>query len=126
MTDRELKKLSRAELLEILLAQSKTIDELKGKLSQLEAQLNSQALRLQNTGSIAEASLQLGGVFEAAQRSADLYLTNIQRLDAESRQRREDAERLYTQTQAKCRELVERTRSSCEAIRRKTERQAGG
>jgi len=126
MTDRELKKLSRAELLEILLTQSKTIDELNGKLSQLEAQLNSQNLQLQNTGSIAEAALQLGGVFEAAQRSADLYLANVQRLDAESRQRREDAERLYTQTQAKCRELVERTRTSCEAIRRKTERQTGG
>lgn len=119
MTDRELKKLSRAELLEILLMQGKTVDELRDQVAQLEKQLEEKELRLANAGSIAEAALQLEGVFEAAQRSADVYLANIARLNAESQQRREEAEQFYSQTQAKCRELVERTRASCEAIRRR-------
>lgn len=121
MTDRELRKLSRAELLEILLMQGKTVDELKEQLSQLEKQLEEQNIRSQSAGSIAEASLQLGGVFEAAQRSADVYLANIQRLEAESQKRREEADQLYAQVQMKCRELLDRTRASCEAIRRKAE-----
>lgn len=121
MTDRELRKLSRAELLEILLMQGKTVEELEERLAQLEQRLEEQNIQLQNAGSIAEASLQLSGVFEAAQRSADVYLANIQRLEAESRQRREEADRLYAQVQMKCRELLDRTRASCEAIRRRTE-----
>lgn len=121
MTDRELRKLSRAELLEILLMQGKTVEELEERLAQLEQRLEEQNIQLQNAGSIAEASLQLSGVFEAAQRSADVYLANIQRLEAESRQRREEADQLYAQVQMKCRELLDRTRASCEAIRRKAE-----
>lgn len=121
MTDRELRKLSRAELLEILLMQGKTVEELEERLAQLEQRLEEQNIQLQNAGSIAEASLQLSGVFEAAQRSADVYLANIQRLEAESRQRREEADRLYAQVQMKCRELLDRTRTSCEAIRRRAE-----
>lgn len=119
MTDRELKKLSRAELLEILLMQGKTVDELRDRVAQLEQQLEEKDIRLTSAGSIAEAALQLEGVFEAAQRSADVYLANIARLNAESQQRREEAEQFYAQTQTKCRELVERTRASCEAIRRR-------
>lgn len=119
MTDRELKKLNRAELLEILVMQGKTVEELKERLAQAEHQLEEMDLKIQNAGSIAEASLQLSGVFEAAQRSADMYLDNIRRLNAESQQRREEAEQLYAQTQAKCRELVEKTRASCESIRRR-------
>lgn len=119
MTDRELRKLSRAELLEILLMQGKTVEELQGRVAELEERLREKNLQLANAGSIAEAAMQLEGVFEAAQRSADVYLANVARLNAESQQRREEAEQLYTQTQAKCRELVERTRTSCEAIRRR-------
>lgn len=119
MTDRELRKLSRAELLEILLMQGRTVEELEEKVAQLEQQLSEQNMKIQNAGSIAEASLQLGGVFEAAQRSADVYIANIQRLDAESRKRREEAEKMYAQTQEKCREVVEKTRAYCESLCRK-------
>lgn len=119
MTDRELRKLSRAELLEILLMQGKTVEELQGRVAELEERLREKNLQLADAGSIAEAALRLEGVFEAAQRSADVYLANVARLNAESQQRREEAERLYTQTQAKCQELVERTRASCEELRRR-------
>ena len=40
MTEKDLKRLSRAELLEMLIAQSKRADELQGKLEKAEAELS--------------------------------------------------------------------------------------
>ena len=80
MTDKELKKLSRAELLEMLIEQSKRADELQAKLDKAEEELNSRQLKVDEAGSIAEASLRLSGVFEAAQAASEQYLENIRAL----------------------------------------------
>jgi hypothetical protein len=80
MTDQELKRLSRAELLELLIAQSKEVQQLKERLEQAEAKLVSRDIILSEAGSIAEASLQLNGVFAAAQAASQQYLENIVRL----------------------------------------------
>ena len=50
------------------------IEELKQKLEQLRMERLGE---LQSTGSIAEACLEVSGIFEAAQRAADLYLENV-------------------------------------------------
>lgn len=80
MTEKELKKLTRAELLEILIYQTKQITELEQKLEEAEEALEDRRIRIQNAGSIAEASLELSGIFEAAQRAADQYLENVKAL----------------------------------------------
>lgn len=77
MTDRELQKLKRVELLQLLLEQSRELDALRQELAQARRELEVRELRLQEAGSIAEASMQLNGVFEAAQRAADQYLESI-------------------------------------------------
>lgn len=77
MTDRELQKLKRVELLQLLLEQSRELDALRQELAQARRELEARELRLQDAGSIAEASMQLNGVFEAAQRAADQYLESI-------------------------------------------------
>lgn len=77
MTDKELKKLSRAELLEMLIEQSKEVASLKQQLQEANEKLEDKKIKIENAGSIAEAALQLSGVFEAAQKAADLYLGNI-------------------------------------------------
>lgn len=77
MTNQELHKLSRRELLEMLLAQSKEMDRLKDRVQELEEALSSRNLVIEKAGSLAEAALQLNGVFEAAQQAADQYLENI-------------------------------------------------
>ena len=74
MTDKELRRLSRADLLELLLVQRKENEQLRCILDQTQAQLADRTIRLDNIGSIAEASLELSGVFAAAQKAADLYL----------------------------------------------------
>lgn len=79
MTDKQLRKLSRMELLEILLDQRKKIDELEKELEEKNELLESRRIKIKESGSIAEASLALTKVFEEAQKAADLYLENIKR-----------------------------------------------
>lgn len=83
MTDQELKKLRRSDLLELLIAQEKENERLRSQVEQLEKRLADRAIDLEQAGSIAEAALRLNGVFQAAQAAADQYLENIRRLSEE-------------------------------------------
>ena len=60
------KRLSRAELLEMLIEQSKEVESLKKKVDELQKQLDDRTIQLQQTGSIAEAALALNDIFKAA------------------------------------------------------------
>ena len=77
MTDKELQRLRRSELLEILLSQQKQIESLKSELAEAKKQIEDRKLILARSGSSAEAALKLNGIFEAAQRAADQYLFSI-------------------------------------------------
>lgn len=83
MTDKDLKRLRRDELLEMLIAQSKRMEQLQEELDAARAALNDRAILLQEAGSIAEASLRINGVFEAAQAAAQQYLENIRRMSGD-------------------------------------------
>jgi cell division septum initiation protein DivIVA len=74
VTEKDLKKLNRYQLLELLIIQTERADKLQLKLEETEKQLNEKELKMTSLGSIAEASLQLGGVFQATQAAADLYI----------------------------------------------------
>ena len=65
--NKELKKMSRKELLEILLEQAKRIEELENKIEKLNEKLESKKVIFKNAGSLADASLQLSGIFNVAQ-----------------------------------------------------------
>lgn len=80
MTDRELKKLSRAELLELLLQETQENERLRKQLDKAQTLMESKVIKIENAGSIAEAALALNGVFEAAQKAADQYLENVRRM----------------------------------------------
>lgn len=74
MTDKELQKLKRADLLEILVEQGKEIEKLRAEIETLEKKLNDRTICIDKTGTIAEASFQLNGVFEAAHAASAQYL----------------------------------------------------
>ncbi len=80
MTTKELKKLKRSELLEMLLARTEEVERLRAELDEAQKKLDDRAILLENTGSIAEAALKLNGVFEAAEEAAKQYLENIERM----------------------------------------------
>ena len=63
MTDNDLKKLNRTELLELLVEQSKRIDQLQAQLDEANRKLADRQIEIDKAGSIAEASLRLSGVF---------------------------------------------------------------
>lgn len=99
MTDQELRRLSRAELLEMLLSQSRECERLQKELDDVKAQLASREIRISEAGSIAEASLQLSGVFEAAQAACAQYIENIEQMKARQ--------------ELVCAEMEEATRKKC-------------
>ena len=132
MTDKDLRKLNRVELLQMLLEQGRQNDALRAQLDQANAQLASRQVALDEAGSIAEAAMQLNQVFASAQRAADQYLENIRTLsgrqeavcakrEAESRSK---CEQMLAETQKKCQSLEEQTRSRCEAMTSEAERKS--
>lgn len=81
MDDRELRKLNRQELMEMLLELSKENDRLKEQLDVMQKELQSKKIKINEAGNIAEASLGINRVFEAAHASAVQYIANIQLLE---------------------------------------------
>lgn len=107
MTEKELKKLNRYQLLELLIIQTERADELQKKLDEAQALLDSRDVKLTVMGSIAEASLQLGGVFEAAQNAADTYLNAAkERAAAIEKEARKDAERILNEAKQKAAQIL--------------------
>lgn len=84
MTEKELRRLSRRELLEMLIVQTTENERLKEELQQARKELSGRQLIQERAGSMAEASLRLNGVFEAADRAAWQYLENIRRMAGEN------------------------------------------
>lgn len=132
MTDKELHKLNRKELLELMLDQSRQLDDLREQLQHAQEQLTSRQLLLNKAGSIAEASLQLNGVFEAAQAAAEQYLENIHALSGrqtevcrqQAYESQQKADALLAETQSRCQAMEAETRAKCEAMTRQAEAQA--
>ena len=101
MTEKELRKLNRYQLLELLLVQTERAEKLQNRLETVEKTLFDQHVELSALGSIAEASLKLRGVFEAAQAAADLYLEAAKEKAEEiEREAREKAEAILAEARA--------------------------
>lgn len=107
MTEKELRGLSRADLLELLIEQTRKNELLQQQLDEATAKLESRELIINNAGSIAEASLKLSGIFEAAQAAGQQYLHNIRSLNHRQEQICAEMER---QTKKKCDEMLRQTK----------------
>ena len=105
VNEKDLSQLNRRELLEMLLQQSRNMDELRIQLEEAEKKIKEREIAVANAGSIAKAALELNGVFEHAQNAADQYLENIRRLN-------ENADAVYAEkreeTEQYCRNLSEK------------------
>lgn len=80
MTDKELKRMSRAELLELLIEQMEENERLRKKLAEANAELADRQIVLDRAGSIAKAALELNKVFEAADLAARQYVESVRRV----------------------------------------------
>ena len=103
MTDKELKRLSRTDLLNMMLNLSKENEALRRRLAEAEEKLNSREIAIEESGSLAEAALRLNGIFEAAQAACDQYTQNLKERSENIEQYCADMEQ---QTRAKCDKMM--------------------
>lgn len=77
MTDRQLRRLRREELVDIIYTLQLQQQRLKEENASLRAALDSRRLQVEKADSLAEAALAVSGVLEAAQQAADVYLASL-------------------------------------------------
>ena len=109
MTEREMRKLSRTDLLELLLVQSRELEQLRADLEEANRKLAQREITIGQAGSMAEAALLLNGVFEAADKACEQYKENIRKQEAR-------CEQMEQETRLKCEQLLEEARSQAAAI----------
>ena len=102
MTDKEFKRLSRAQLIDIIYQFQLQIDTLTEQKQVLERELADKRLRLSNAGNIAEAALEITDCFRSAQNAAEQYLNEIKAMREETEAERE--------------RILEEARAAAEAI----------
>lgn len=83
MAEKELKKLNRKELLEMLIVQGRELEELQALVEKQQKQLSERTMQMENIGTLSEAMLVLNGVFKSADAAAQQYLDNISKYHAE-------------------------------------------
>ena len=115
MTDQELRKLSRADLLEMLVDLNEELNRVKQQLEVAEEKLNSRQIMIDKAGAIAESALQLIGSFETGEAAGGQSADTIRQLNnrqdeicrkiewecrEKARQRLEEVERKCLQMEA--------------------------
>ena len=78
MEKQDLKKIKRKDLLELLLAQTNRIRELDEENIRLQNELNNRKIKIDESGTLAEAALKLNNLFEDAQKAIDDYFYNLE------------------------------------------------
>ena len=107
MTDRQLRKLNRTDLLKLLLEEKKEPEALRKQLQEKQLQLECKQLNLNQSGSLAEAALKLSGIFEAAETACQYYTENIRNL---SGRQEEICRKMEQETREKCDRMLEQAR----------------
>lgn len=94
MTEKELKRLSRVDLLEMLIAQSKKLERVEKELADAKAELDRREIAVTTSGTLAEAALKLAGIFETADKAAAQYIDTL-------RERAEQSNKIISDAHAK-------------------------
>ena len=84
MQQKDLHKLGKTDLLTLIYKQEKQIQKLTKEIEDLNQQLENRTIQMKEAGSIAEASLKINKIFEAAQQAADEYLESIKEVNKPS------------------------------------------
>lgn len=107
MTDRQLKKAGRADLRKLLQECRLENDELRQQVQQMQDQLNSRQLVIDQSGTLAEAALKLSGIFSAAESACQYYTESIRTL---SGRQEEICRKMEQETREKCDRMLEQAK----------------
>lgn len=120
MTDKELKRLSRRELVDIIYELQKKDAERENEIERLQAALAQKELAVSEAGSIAEAALKVNGVFEAAQAAANQYLISLHAANADVTEKietaRKQSDELLRQANQRADNIISEAESKANAI----------
>lgn len=90
MTNKDLMKLSRKQLLELLLRETERVDYLEDRINKAQKKLDERRTVEAEAATVAEAAIQLSGIIEAAQTAVNQYVESVkalsQRLDETGRE----------------------------------------
>ena len=103
MTDKEFKRLSRAQLIDIIYQFQLQVEKLTEQNQELERELADKRLRLRNAGNIADAAIEINNCFCSAQSAAEQYLSEIKVILDEAEAKRQ---RLLAQAQEEASAIV--------------------
>lgn len=103
MTDKEFKRLSRAQLIDIIYQLQLHVDELTEQNKSLEKALEDKRLRINNAGNIAEAALEINDCFRCAQNAAEQYLNEIKAMCKETE---DECKRILASAQAEAEKII--------------------
>ncbi len=110
MTDKEFKRLSRSQLIDIIYQLQLKQEELTADNEKLSKALAEKRLRVSKAGNIAEAALEIHNVMQAAQDAADHYLEEVKiRVNNESR-------RILKEAKEKAAEIIKKAREEADEI----------
>jgi cell division septum initiation protein DivIVA len=103
MTDKEFKRLTRSQLIDIIYQFQLQVDKLTEQNQELERELADKRLRLSNAGNIADAALEINDCFRCAQNAAEQYLYEIKAIREETEAERQ---RILEQAQAEAAAII--------------------
>lgn len=114
MTDKDLRRLKRSDLIEIIYELRKNEQRLIEDNQKLAALLDERRIKKREAGSIAEAALGLNDVFGAAQRAADQYL-------AEIKEKYDEADKIISEATANAESMLKKAQHECEVMKKQAE-----
>ena len=103
MTDKEFKRLSRAQLIDIIYQFQLQVDKLTEQKEELERELSDRRIRLRSAGNIADAALEINDCFRSAQNAAEQYLYEIKAIREEAE---EESRRILAEAQAEASAII--------------------
>ena len=103
MINKELKHLSRHELVDIIYQLKKNEQEMQEQITLLKNELEDKQIRISNAGSIADAAVSITNVFSTAQTTADIYLQEIVSMKEKTEK---ECEKKIKDTQEKVKKII--------------------
>jgi hypothetical protein len=81
MSEKEIRKLKKAELIELYEEKCRQVEEMKAKLDAAQKELDQRRLECAENGNLAETAKSLSALFEETQKKADAYLAEQNQTD---------------------------------------------
>ena len=111
MTDKEFKRLSRAQLIDVIYELQLKMDELTAENQRLQEALTDKRLRISQAGNLAQAVLEINDCYRSAQNAAEQYLAEIQAMRADTE---DECKRILEDARIEAAKIVEAAKETIE------------